>query len=196
MPEDDDEALELYWDEIQLARSRNRPEIPTVTEPRPPTAAPGDLVIGTSRDRILVTIKPTGELIFGPEYHPMEAARVFWEHMGQQRLAMEERLILIQHMEAILVQLGRADMICENLRRRAAEELDETRKRELITASETAMGRLNMVAHQAIELGRGLVARPDIPVPAVPVRVPTALQENPNTEYQGREGLPPEEDLV
>ena len=106
---------------------------------------------------------------------------------------MEERLLIIQHMEAILVQLGRRDMECERLRRAAADEQDPARKFELEQSAELAMRHLSMTAHQAIELGRGLVARPEIPMPAMPVNVPRTLRENPNTDYQGREGLPSDE---
>lgn len=193
MAEADDEPLEVYWDDLRVARLRADPE-PTPAEALRALVDPGDMVIGTSAKRILVIIKPNGELVFGPDYTPNEASMVFWEAMGQARLAMEDRLLLIQHMESILVRLGRQDMECERIRRLAAEEQDPIIKAQRTQEAELAIGRLNMVAHQAIELGRGLIRRPEIPMPAVPERMPEAIRRNPNTEYQGQAGLPPEEE--
>ncbi len=188
---DDDLPLEVYWDAVRRTPSGD-PD-PTVLRFRD-LAEPGDLIIGTSRDRVLVIIKPNGDLLFGPEYSPTEASQIFWEHMAQQRLVVEERLLIINHMEAILVQLGLRDMECERLRQAAADEQDPLQKAALIQSAELAMHRLSMVANQAIELGRGLVRRPEIPVPEVPPGVPPSIQRNPNTDYQGREGLPTDPD--
>src|SRR6185369_15828787 len=98
-PEDEDELpLEVYWDAL---RGRREPvhTVPLFKD----LADPNDMVIGTSANRVLVIIKPNGELIFGPEYSPQEATMIFWESMGQRRLQMEDRLLLVQHMEAVLV---------------------------------------------------------------------------------------------
>lgn len=188
--EHEDDPLEVYWDDVRVARYRSSPVEPT----DPLSAQPGDMVIGTSRNRILVTIKADGTLQYGPEYSPDEAATVFWEAMGQRRIAMEDRFLVIQHMEAVLTRLGRADMECERLRRQADSEPDELRKRELTQYAELSMNRLNMVAHQAIELGRALVRRPDMPTPAVPPTVPESIRLNPVSAYEGQEGLPPDDD--
>jgi hypothetical protein len=166
---DEELPLEVYWDDIRAARHRRHPEEPPDFGELVTT---GDLVIGTSEKRILVIIKPDGTLKYGPEYHPDEAATIFWEAMGQRRLMAEDRMIVIQHMEAILVRLGKADLECERLRQQAAEEKDPQRKAELDQSAQLATHSLEMVAHQAIELGRGLARRPGIPVPAVPEQVP------------------------
>jgi hypothetical protein len=50
--------------------------------------------------------------------------------------------------------------------------------------------RLEQVVTQAIELGRGLARRTDIPMPAVPRVVPASIQQNPVSDYQGQDGLP------
>lgn len=188
----EEEPLDAYWDDIRMIRAR--PRLTTTTPDGEKWGLEkGDFAIGSSKERILVVIKPDGRLEYGPEYRPDEAAMIFWEAMGQRRLMMEERLLVIQHMEAVLVRLGRVDMEHERLRRQAAEEQNPDRKRELEQYAELMGNRLNMVAHQAIELGRGLVRRPEIPVPAMPEQVPRSLRDNDQTEYQGRDGLPEED---
>lgn len=187
-PEDEDELpLEVYWDALRGRRE------PVHTAPLfKDLAEANDMVIGTSANRILVIIKPTGELLFGPEYSPQEASMIFWESMGQRRLQMEDRLLMVQHMEAVLVRLGRADLECERFRREALEETEPRLKAEKEQRAEISIRTLNMVAHQAIELGRGLARRPEVIPPIVPERIPDSFRQNPNHEYQGREGLPPE----
>jgi hypothetical protein len=188
--EDEEEPLEVYWDAL---RGRRGPIDPVHTAPTlRDLVDENDMVIGTSAQRILVIIKPTGELIFGPEYTPQEASMIFWEYMGRRRFQLEDRILLIQHMEAVLVRLGRADMDCERLRREAASADNPQLKAERTQQAEIAVGRLNMVAHEAIELGRGLVHRPEVLPPDVPERVPEQIRQNPDSEYLGRDGLPPE----
>lgn len=191
MPEEDEELpLEVYWDALRGRRAPVEPvhTVPTMRD----LADENDMVIGTSAQRVLVIIKPTGELIFGPEYTPQEASMIFWEHMGRRRYQLEDRILLIQHMEAVLLRLGRADMECERLRREAAEAETMQLKAERTQQADIALARLNMVAHEAIELGRGLVRRPEVLPPDVPERVPEQIRQNPDSEYQGRAGLPPE----
>lgn len=191
MAEEDEELpLEVYWDAL---RGRRGPVEPTHTVPTlRDLADENDMVIGTSAQRVLVIIKPNGELIFGPEYTPQEASMIFWEYMGIRRFQLEDRMLLIQHMEAVLVRLGRADMECQQLRQQALDAVDNMTKDQLDRQAEAAMGRLNRVAHEAIELGRGLVRRPEVVPPDVPERVPEQIRQNPDSEYQGREGLPSE----
>lgn len=192
MPEEDEDELplEVYWDAL---RGRRGPQDPVHTVPRlRDLVDTNDMVIGTSSNRILVVIKPTGELVFGPEYTPQEASRIFWEYMGIRRYQLEDRMLLIQHMEGVLVRLGRADMEAERFRLLAVGEEDPQRKAEHEQQAQIAIARLNMVAHEAIELGRGLVRRPEVVPPHVPERVPEQIRQNPDSEYQGREGLPPE----
>lgn len=196
MPEEDTEELplEVYWDALRGRRVPVEPSqnVPTMRD----LASENDMVIGTSAERILVIIKPNGELIFGPEYTPQEASMIFWEYMGRRRFQMEDRILLIQHMEAVLVRLGRADMECQQLRLLAelADEQDPEQKAELTRQAEASVNRLNRVAHEAIELGRGLVRRPEVLPPDVPERIPEQIRQNPDSEYQGRDGLPPEND--
>lgn len=167
----DDLPLEVYWDDIRVARHRappveEKPDFGKLVEPT-------DLVIGTSKERVLVIIKPDGRLLFGPGYRPDEAAMVFWEAMGQARLQAEDRILLFQHMEAILAQVGRQDMVVEQLRLAAAEGDTEAGQR-----AGHEMLRLERLVHQTIELGRGIASRPEVPVPAVPERVPQAVDED------------------
>jgi hypothetical protein len=175
---EDNDPLEIVWDDLRIAPKRARPEIEAADRFRQ-KAEPNDLVIGTSRDRLLVVIKPNGRVEFGPEYRPDEAAMVFWEAMGRQRYQFEERILLIQHMEAVLTRVGAADLHLEALRQRV-----QTGDEEAGQQAGGALVRLETLVHQAIELGRGLVRRPDLPVPAVPERVPDRIRQNPASAYQ------------
>lgn len=155
-----DDNLELYWDLVRMV-----PRDRTVAESLQNEfrTTPGDLIIGTSAQRLLVLIKANGELQYGPEYTPDETAEVFWEAMARKRVEAEERLILFAHMERLLSQIGRQDMEVERLRLRAQEEdLEDTEKASREQYSELALRRLEMLVHQAIELGRGLVRRPEV----------------------------------
>jgi len=182
MPDVDDEPLDVSWARI--------------TGPQPETIdnhdftgyiESTDLVIG-SRSNPLVLIKRDGRLQFGPDYTPDGAAMEFWEAMGRMRLGAEDRILILQHMEGILVRLGQADMRAEGLRQQAAEATDPTRKRELDQLADLAINRMEMVAHEAIELGRGLVRR-DAPTPPIPQDIPRSIQENEASQYRGAEIL-------
>ena len=182
MARDDDDNLQIYWDELGMAHNR-----PPIGEPLGPktlfdTVEPGDLVIGTSKNRLLVLIKTDGSLVYGPDYKPNKAAEIFWESMAQRREAYEDRGLIIRHMEAILVRLGDADMQAE-----LAREMVDTPENRL--RAEQAVRALERVMSQAIELGRGLARRPDIPTPAIPEQVPPSIETNPLSDYQGVNGL-------
>lgn len=187
--EKEDDPLEVYWDDVRVARRRAPPPIDDAAARLRAEVESNDMVIGTSRDRLLVVIKPDGRLLFGPEYNPDEAAMAFWEAMGRYRYQFEERVLLIQHMEALLTRLGAADLYLEGLRLRAAEGEE--------AAGQQAGGglvALERLVHQTIELGRGLARRPDMPVPDLPQRVPDRIRQNPQSAYEGREGLDPDPD--
>lgn len=179
---EDDDKLEVFWDDIRVAPYRRAP----VKEDFGDQVEPGDLVIGTSTNRILVIIKADGTLKYGPEYRPDEAATVFWESMGQRRLQMEDRLLVIGHMEAILTRLGDADLRAESARRVAANDPGNM---ELERQAVEAVRRLERVVNQAIELGRGLIRRPEVPMPAFPGEVPRSIQEVEHSDYEGRDGI-------
>lgn len=182
--QDDDEPLEVFWDDIRVARRRAQPLPDEVAARLQAQIEPGDLIIGTSRERVLAVIKADGRVEFGPEYRPDEAAMVFWEAMGQRRYQYEERILVIQHMEAILTQIGAADLRLEQLRVAAAGG-----DQEAAQAAGGALVALERRVHQAIELGRGLARRPEIPMPDVPARVPDQIRNNPASDYQGRAGI-------
>lgn len=181
---DDDDGLnlEVFWDDVRVAPYRRPPKQEDFWD----EVDPGDLVIGTSHERILVIIKSDGTLKFGPEYRPDEAAVVFWEAMGQRKLQMEDRLLLINHMEAILTRLGDADLRAESARRVAANSPGDM---ELERRAVEAVHRLERVAGQAIELGRGLIRRPEVPMPSFPEEVPRSIQEVEHSDYEGRDGV-------
>lgn len=185
--DDDDEPLEVFWDDLRVARRRAPPLQTEEVERVQTQVEEGDVAIGTSRGRILAVIKPTGQIVFGPEYHPDEAAMVFWEAIGRRRYEYEERIILIQHMEALLTRLGAADLRLEGIRM-AVTAGDP----EAAAQAGGALVALERLVHQAIELGRGLAARPEIPVPDMPERVPDQIRQNPVSDYQGRAGIDPD----
>lgn len=187
----DDEPIELLWDDLRIARQRKPPEDDPSAELRK-LAGPGDLIIGTSAKRLLAVIKANGQIEFGPEYRPDEAAQVFWRALARQRYQHEEQNLIARHMESILAQIGAADLRLEALRR-ASQEGDPTAAQQAIAAHL----RLERLVHQAIELGRGLARRPEIPIPDVPERIPDRIRENPQSAYEGRAGVempPPETD--
>jgi len=195
MAENDREPLdlELYWDDLRVGNRRWSASDEPTDPSRLPSfeAKPGTLVIGTSHNRILVNIGPTGEIEYGPENRPDEAAQVFWEALGRRKIDAEDRLLVIQHMEALLTRLGRQDMEAERLRLAAYEEPAGLHKAELEQSAEIGVRHLEMIMHQVIEFSRGLVRRPEVLPPAMPQEVPRSIRENPQSQYTGQEGLPP-----
>jgi len=189
-PAEDEDPLEVFWDDLRVATHR-----------RPPTAPPdfadlvepNDLVIGTSKKRILVIIKPDGTLKYGPEYRPNEAAMLFWEAMGSRRIQAEDRILVIQHMDAILTRLGSVDLQAESLRRQAANAPEDA---ELERRAQEAVRQVEAVVHQAIELGRGLVRRPEVSMPAFPQEIPRSVVQAPHSDYEGRDGVPLESERL
>jgi hypothetical protein len=160
-----DEDLELYWDDLRVAPHRKNPTPDELRETL--QADKNDLVIGTSAGRLLVSIKPNGTLQYGPEYHPDEAAEVFWEAMARKRGQFEERMLVFAHMEQLLTRIGAQDMEVERLRMAAQEEnLPDTEKAQREQYAELALRRLEIWVHQVIELGRALIRRPEVPVAA------------------------------
>lgn len=92
--------------------------------------------------------------------------------------------LLFQHMAAVLVRLGQADMRCEALRMKAAEEKDLRKKKDLIDAAALAMQQLEVIAGQAIELGRAMATTSE-KTPDLPKEMPSIVQGNPASEYEG-----------
>ena len=86
-----------------------------------PKGRPGELVIGTSMDNILVTIAKDGTLTYGPGYTPDAAAKMFWEALAKRRDDYEERLVFITHIEKLMARIGEQDMRAETARMQAAE---------------------------------------------------------------------------
>lgn len=178
-----EEPIELIWDDIRISRNMAPRELTEVDRLRA-KGSPNDLIIGT-KDRVLAVIKPNGEIEFGDEYKPHEAALVFWQALARQRYQQEEQMLLNRHMEAVLSQLGAADMHLEAMRR--GSQAGDPNSIEQIGRAQV---RFEQLASAAIELGRGLCRRPDVPVPDIPQRIPDRIQQNPLTEYQGGEGIP------
>ena len=181
------EGLEVFWDDVRLAAHRSPPREATFRD----RVKPGDFAIGTSQDRILVIIKADGTLEFGPDYRPDEAAMVFWEAMGQRRLQMEDRLLVIGHMEAVLTRLGDLDLRAEAARRTAMAEPENM---ELERQAVEAIRRVERAMSQAIELGRGLIRRPEVQMPPWPAEVPQSLRDVEHSDYEGPDGMAEDDD--
>ena len=149
-PPDD---LTEFWDAL-------RGQFRITSERRLGDAHPGDLVIATSMDRILVRIHPDGTLTYGPEYTPDEAAVTFWTAMAQRRLQMEERLLHFALMERLLTSVGRADLAYERAQTRARAPESTPHDREMEEMSRRSLeGRV----HEVIEFARGLALRINAP---------------------------------
>jgi len=152
-----------------------RPD-PTRPNLKQPEFGPNDMVIRTSKDRVLVVIHPNGELEFGPDYTPDEAAELFWVTMAIKRLGSEQRLQLLARMENLFTGIGAADIASEQARRRAEEvqaamrrkgdaNLTEEDARQIkATLDEAARAHrvLEERVHQTIEFSRQLAATPEL----------------------------------
>lgn len=176
----DDQPIGIFWDSLEIARHR----APSPQEELHDSVGPNDLVIGTSRRRILVVIKPDGQLVFGPDYRPDEASQVFFRALAQRRYEDEDRRLLNNHMEGVLSRLGAVDMRLEDLRRRSANGDPDA-----IRDAGSVHAQLESIMHQAIELGRALAKRPDVPQPAIPKKIPMRVQQNPQSDYKGQAGI-------
>lgn len=104
-----------------------------------------------------------------------------------------EKEEIYQHMEGILVRLGQADMNCERLRLMAAEEENAVKRAGLEQMADLAARRLEMVATEAIELGRALAVRNQAKV-QVPKEIPESIRSVEQSAYKGVEGLPKGQD--
>ena len=147
-PREDNESLESYW---ELVRGRPVPE----PDLKHFDVHPGELVIGT-QGRVLVRIQPDGQLRYGEGYTPDEAAETFWTILALKRKGMEDRLRHLSILEQLLVRVGQADLQTERARLKAHSE--EATEHDRFMA-EMAIHNLELLVHQAIELGRGLALR-------------------------------------
>ncbi len=149
-----EENLKEYWDEV-----RGEPG-PEPAERRFVREHPGDLVIGTSKHRILVRIHPDGTLTYGPEYTPDEAAVEFWTAMARRRLETEQRLLQFHAQEVLLARIAQADLAYEaaQIRARRPEATEHDRMME-----ELSRRSLESQIHNMIEFSRELLrGRPDL----------------------------------
>lgn len=142
----------------------------------------GDLVIATSRSRVLVRIKPDGTLVYGPEYTPDEAASVLWQTIARKRAEFEKKVegetaqeaaqedarlntILYRHMEKLLLAAGEADLANQVARDKVTQlaaastpEQKAQRTQANLDATRTEQA-LNSAAIRLVELGRQLFLR-------------------------------------
>lgn len=139
--------LHEFWDEVQGG------PIPETPERKVAREHPGDLVIATSKNRVLVRIHPDGQLTFSPDYTPDEAAVTFWTAMAQRRIGSEERLAQFAIYEELIRRVGEADLSYERAQQRARAEGATEHDRHL---EEISLANLESRVHQLIEVGRGV----------------------------------------
>jgi hypothetical protein len=128
-----------------------------------------DLVIGTSASRVLVTIKPDGRLIYGPDYTPDEAAAVFWDALARRRAQVEvlgtaehpvhEARELFLEWEQALLQAGYADMANQVAAQRMNEMVGTAQAVQARLEASKADKALHNAAYKLIELGRAHALR-------------------------------------
>jgi hypothetical protein len=111
--------------------------------------------------RVLVTIKANGQLIYGPDYTPDQAAAGFWMAVARQTY-VQEKEVLYRHMEKTLIDVGKADLENERaqLRAQALGGMGSQGGSSVLEAHR-ANSVLEQMVHKAIELGRGLAERRD-----------------------------------
>lgn len=116
----------------------------------------GELVIATSRGRVLVRIQKDGTLTYGPEYTPDEAADVFWHALARRRAEANVREGLLGHIEQVMLKLGQQDLRNEQCQIKARS--DSATPDDVFQAERTH-SQLEVYVHQLIELARGLALR-------------------------------------
>jgi hypothetical protein len=126
-------------------------------------AAEGEVVFGV-KGQFTVRIRPDGVVLYEGDYQPDEAAKAFWEAIarahpnvnfvshGQQQDG-EIRDMLSQTIEMLMLRVGKADLHCERLRRKATDE--EATEHDKFMA-DIAMRNLEAEVHSLIEFARGL----------------------------------------
>jgi hypothetical protein len=144
--EEEEEDLKVSWALL-------RGPLPEPVEEKIGRQHPGDLVIATSRENILVRIHPDGQITYGPDYKPDDAAEILWTAIALKRVAMNERLMHFDIMEQIVRQMGEADLHYERMQQLAhAEGATEHDK----FMEEMARRNLEARVHQMIEFARGV----------------------------------------
>jgi hypothetical protein len=143
---EESETLNSYWEIL-------RGPIPESPEARLGRLHPGDLVVGTSKDRILVRIHPDGQITYGEGYTPDEVAEILWTTIALKRVAMEERLVHLSIIEQLVIRTGEADLHYEEMQTLARREEATEHDRFM---EEIARRNLEARVHQMIDFARGV----------------------------------------
>lgn len=129
---------------------------------------PGELVIATSFQRVLVRIQEDGSIVYGPEYTPDEAAVTLWTAIARRRKDFDARMQYMDLLELHIALLAVADQAYEAAQGalRAAVGNAETTEREreaLRFREEMSRRNLETRVHGVIEFAREFSAqRPDL----------------------------------
>ena len=172
MPTDNDE-LGPYWRIIHRLRGVDQPREPLPEETLGRTY-PGELVIGTSANRILARIQPDGSVIYGDDYTPDEAAVTLWTAIGSRRPGFDRRMQYMELLDLHIALIAVADQAYETAQAASraaqaaaqAEDSTETeRVREDTERFREEMSRRNLETriHGIIEFAREYASmRPDL----------------------------------
>jgi len=182
MPPEDDRDLRDYWDSVRLGGPTPEP-----VERRFAGRHPGDLIIGTSKERIFVRIHPDGQITYGPGYTPDSAAVEFWTAMAVRRLESEARLIQFSHQEGLMLRIAQADVAYENAQLRARNENATEHDRFM---EEMSRRNLESQVHTLIEYARGLLTSREIPIPRPASPAPTSSDAPVSDDPAPSEPLP------
>jgi hypothetical protein len=163
---DEEDQLGPYWAVLRRSRGEREP----TPEERVSGEHPGDLVIATDRNRVIVRIHPDGTVAYGEGYEADDAARALWEAIGRRRLDFDRRLNHLQLLELHVALVAAADESYEQAQRRAqeptAQEIDRFQE-------ELCRRNLEARVHGMIEFAREYVVnRPDLVELARSVRIP------------------------
>jgi hypothetical protein len=172
-----EEDLGAYWAVMRRMRGAEDPR-PLTPEEEAARVHPGDLVIGTSRNRTLVTIHPDGTIGYGEAYSPDEAARVLWESIARRRPDFEARLRYMDLLELHIALIAVTDAAYEAAtiaaRAPGAGVLEEQRV-------ELSRRDLEVRVHGIIEFAREYATmRPDLIRQAHSV---TSVRQNPPGDH-------------
>ena len=164
---DQEDLLSPYWAVMRRMRGADEPRPPTPEE-EVARAHPGELVIATSPQRVLVRILRDGTVLYGPEYTPDEAAVTLWTAIGARRPYFDARMRYMDLLELHVALIAVADQAYEAAQNalRAALGNAETTERfreELRQREDLSRRALETRVHGMIEFAREFASqRPDL----------------------------------
>jgi hypothetical protein len=105
----EEDLLSPFW--AVLRGPRPGPE--ETPEDRAGRSHPGELVIATSMNRVLVRIQPDGTIAYGDGYTPDEAAVTLWEAIARRRPDFDARIRYLDLLELHVALIAVTDQAYE-----------------------------------------------------------------------------------